>query len=39
MEDFKFIKKPTEISISVPEILSVFFPADFLSVREFPDVG
>jgi hypothetical protein len=39
VEDFKFFKKPTGISISVPEILSVFFPGDFLSVREFPDVG
>ena len=29
VEDFKFIKKPTGISISVPEILSVFFPGIF----------
>ena len=39
VEDFKFIKKPTGIYISVPEISPVFFPGDFLSVREFPDVG
>ena len=39
VEDFKFFKKPIGIYISVPEILSVFFPGDFLSVSEFPDVG
>ncbi len=39
VEDFKFIKKPTGISISVPDSSPVFFPGDFLSVREFPDVG
>ena len=36
---FKFIKKPTGISISDPEISPVFFRGDFLSEREFPDVG
>ena len=38
VEDFKIIKKPTGISISVPE-LSLVFSGEFLSVREFQDVG